>query len=124
MSSVEYSSCSKAKRSQVKRASSRYWYRSNDAPPIDTQIQQHNSSNCILEYVYSFLFSSTGPNDTRIWNNYMDSLHRLASRLFLTRVKLLPERNAEFLAETLKGVEILLVLIWVLDLGLDSCFLK
>lgn len=54
----------------------------------------------------------------------MDSLHRLASRLFLTRVKLLPERNAEFLAETLKGVEILLVLIWVLDLGLDSCFLK
>lgn len=63
MSSVEYSSCSKGtKDHRSKEARRSTGIESNDAPPFDTRntTQYNNSPNCILEYVYSFLISSTG----------------------------------------------------------------
>jgi hypothetical protein len=44
-------------------------------------------------------------------------------RLFLLGVEFLPQGDAQLLAETLEGFEVLLVLILVLDLGLDACFI-
>lgn len=41
--------------------------------------------------------------------------------LCLFRVELLAESNAQLLAKTLEGLEILLVLVLVLNLGLDTC---
>lgn len=43
--------------------------------------------------------------------------------LLLLRVELFPESNTQFLTETVKALEILLVLILVLDLGLDTCLI-
>lgn len=62
MSSVEYSSCSKGtKDHRSKEARRSTGIESNDAPPYDTRnTTQHNSRNCILEYVYSSLISPTG----------------------------------------------------------------
>ena len=44
--------------------------------------------------------------------------------LLLAGVELFPERNAELLAEGVEGLEVLLVLLLVLDLGLDACLRK
>lgn len=41
--------------------------------------------------------------------------------LLLAGVELFPESNAELLAEGVEGLEVLLVLLLVLDLGLDAC---
>lgn len=42
--------------------------------------------------------------------------------LLLLRVELFPESNTQFLTETVEALEILLVLLLVLDLGLDTCW--
>lgn len=42
--------------------------------------------------------------------------------LLLLGVELLSEGNTKLLAETLKGLEVLLVLVGVLDLSLDACW--
>jgi hypothetical protein len=43
------------------------------------------------------------------------------ANLLLLGVQLFPESNAQLLAQTLELLEVLLVLLLVLDLGLDAC---
>lgn len=43
------------------------------------------------------------------------------ANLLLLGVQLLPESDTQLLAQTLEGLEVLLVLVRALDLGLDAC---
>lgn len=43
------------------------------------------------------------------------------ANLLLLGVELFPESDAKLLAQALEGLEVLLVLVLVLDLGLDAC---
>jgi hypothetical protein len=45
-------------------------------------------------------------------------------RLFLSGVQLFAQGDAEFLAQTLESFEVLLVLVGVLDLGFDTCWVE
>ena len=44
------------------------------------------------------------------------------ANLLLLRIKLFPESDTQLLAQTLKLLEVLLVLFLVLNLGLDTCY--
>lgn len=95
----------------------------------------------ISKYVYSFLFYSIsvpaseaprviGPMATRWWvlseRKLMGGMggkerNKSTANLLLLGVQLFPEGNAKLLAQALESLEVLLVLVLVLDLGLDAC---
>lgn len=50
--------------------------------------------------------------------------HKSTAKLLLLGVQLFTESNTKLLAHALQGLEVLLVLVLVLNLGLDACGCK
>lgn len=87
---------------------------SRDGPP--NRSATSIDSNCTLEYVYSFPITIDGGRSKM----KHDEIYVGTCRLRLLGVELLTESNTQLLAETLKGLKVLLVLLLGLDLGLDT----